>query len=305
MPKKSSRSTSPKAVLWSQWVGQRKKQLSMTNDPKTGKAVLGSVPDNLPLMERSQWLSDQRSMENAVELQWKWGQAGRNVFVLSPELAQHLTARDTDAVSLDVLRALPLDSFYVWEGVALDDLELDGFFFSSDDDRICISCLLSDERGDIELWAVGEAGESVTDFLTRESSPNGVVTRGQAEEILSHVVGVLLYLSAENAEISPDPMPSVPKRALAKAFKRDRLKPTYVGWREGASITASLRRAIPSSEGHHGKGTPKAPHMRRAHWHTYRVGEGRRDTQIRWVAPVFVNGADYDGETVTVRSVRQ
>ena len=41
-----------------------------------------------------------------------------------------------------------------------------------------------------------------------------------------------------------------------------------------------------------GKGSPKSPHSRRAHWHHYwkgKKGSPDRKPVLRWIAPVFVN----------------
>jgi hypothetical protein len=38
-----------------------------------------------------------------------------------------------------------------------------------------------------------------------------------------------------------------------------------------------------------GNGQPKAPHLRRAHKHTYRVGKGRKQTIVKWIDTIEVN----------------
>lgn len=42
-----------------------------------------------------------------------------------------------------------------------------------------------------------------------------------------------------------------------------------------------------------GRARPR-PHIRRAHWHTYRTGSGRTETTIKWVAPIPINITDGD-----------
>ena len=46
------------------------------------------------------------------------------------------------------------------------------------------------------------------------------------------------------------------------------------------------------------RAAPVRPHMRRAHWHLYWTGEGRRIPKIKWVLPVFVKGSSGDKHTV-------
>lgn len=38
-----------------------------------------------------------------------------------------------------------------------------------------------------------------------------------------------------------------------------------------------------------GLGMPKAPHVRKAHWHLYWVGKGRQEPHVKWLQPVLVN----------------
>ena len=44
-------------------------------------------------------------------------------------------------------------------------------------------------------------------------------------------------------------------------------------------------------------------HLRRAHWHTFRIGEGRRGYKVKWVAPTLVNVRDPETLPATVWSV--
>jgi hypothetical protein len=49
---------------------------------------------------------------------------------------------------------------------------------------------------------------------------------------------------------------------------------------------------------------PIRPHIRRAHWHKYHVGKGRKETKVLWIAPVYVcgNGKEIP---VTIREVKE
>lgn len=49
---------------------------------------------------------------------------------------------------------------------------------------------------------------------------------------------------------------------------------------------------------------PVRPHIRRAHWHKYRVGEGRKETKTLWLAPVYVCGSGKE-IPVTIREVKK
>lgn len=46
------------------------------------------------------------------------------------------------------------------------------------------------------------------------------------------------------------------------------------------------------------------PHIRRAHWHTYRIGEGRTGITLKWVPPVLVGGKGLEDLPATIRAVK-
>ena len=46
-------------------------------------------------------------------------------------------------------------------------------------------------------------------------------------------------------------------------------------------------------------------HVRRAHWHTFRVGEGRKKIQVKWLAPVVVNADGEQKNIVTINKVEE
>ncbi|MFM2415427.1 MAG: hypothetical protein RL385_150 [Pseudomonadota bacterium] len=55
-----------------------------------------------------------------------------------------------------------------------------------------------------------------------------------------------------------------------------------------------------------GGGPPRAPHLRRAHWHRFWTGprDGERAIRLRWLSPILV-GADSVPEHATVIPVRE
>lgn len=97
----------------------------------------------------------------------------------------------------------------------------------------------------------------------------------------------LLYLAADDPDIAdvdrPDRQPTRTKQTAGAA------RPTV--WDVGYRIATALRAAEAAVE--HGPTGPRRgprPHIRRAHWHTYRVGPGRAETRIRWIHPTVIGG---------------
>lgn len=74
-------------------------------------------------------------------------------------------------------------------------------------------------------------------------------------------------------------------------------------WVVGAAIGRQLREA----GRHSGAGATHAsprPHIRRAHWHHFRVGEGRQQLRLRWLHPLLV-GTRAGESPVVVHPVRE
>lgn len=122
-------------------------------------------------------------------------------------------------------------------------------------------------------------------------------TDGTIKDLAASLVPLLnlvLYLCAEGSDLG-DRRPSRPTPTRTKRgwrlFPPDR--PTI--WPVGARIGAALRAAhlaeqveAPRPITETGRATP-VPHVRRAHWHTYRVGPGRQDATLKWLPPIPVN----------------
>lgn len=121
------------------------------------------------------------------------------------------------------------------------------------------------------------------------------------------ILSLLLYLCSTNADMG-DFRPLVPKPVKTK--KGPRLFPPTqpalieVGYRLGGMI----RGAQDAKErlGHSPTGTTVAPHIRRAHWHTFWLGKAdeERRPDVRWMHPVAVNMNESVPDWVTYRRVK-
>jgi hypothetical protein len=87
-----------------------------------------------------------------------------------------------------------------------------------------------------------------------------------------------------------------------RLFPADKPTTWDIGMRIGAALRAATQRA--ESEPAGGTHASPRPHIRRAHWHSYRVGPGRAETILRWLAPIAVNVDDPGGLAATVRPVK-
>jgi hypothetical protein len=132
---------------------------------------------------------------------------------------------------------------------------------------------------------------------------DGTAWREQMPLMVRRAMSVIVYLCAENADLRPVVMPGAPaKKTRGRTGKRaPRTTVVEVGFQVGAALRA-WRRTDSDTRGHTGRHV--RPHIRRSHFHTYRVGPGRQQTRVKWLAPIPIN-IDGPADRPTVHPVRK
>lgn len=123
-------------------------------------------------------------------------------------------------------------------------------------------------------------------------------------------ISACYYLASKNAEIK-EVMISKSKRPVVKSAngkkpKRVAIKAYQVGYVLGKSFEEQIKARSSSTGQTTGPtgGLTVRPHVRRAHWHHYWVGEGRTVLEVRWIKPTLVLPGDKrEVELATVRRV--
>lgn len=117
-------------------------------------------------------------------------------------------------------------------------------------------------------------------------------------------VAHLLYTCSEKADVDK------PKASRTISKGKNRGQPTPgavlshpVGWRIGPAIKQTRERLERESDAGSSTGRTVAPHVRRAHLHTFRYGKGRQLKKVKWLPPIFVNadGEEFSPEGTIVR----
>lgn len=122
----------------------------------------------------------------------------------------------------------------------------------------------------------------------------------------SRVLNLLLYLCAEDPDYDRPPRRAKAKPAVTLSTERPPRAPTVTT--AGARIGAVIRKGYAAEKNRAekaGSHAPKAPHVRRAHWHHYWTGareSAERCLVLKWIPPVFVGGASAD--IVTIHPVK-
>lgn len=127
-------------------------------------------------------------------------------------------------------------------------------------------------------------------------------------EHLSGIISLVLYLCTANADISgregtPTRYKVQHTRRGPRVFGADHPRTWDVAVRLGAALR-SARARYESNPESAGTGSPKRPHIRRAHFHTYHIGAGRVDSILKWLPPIAVNVEGIDDIPAVVRDIQ-
>jgi hypothetical protein len=117
---------------------------------------------------------------------------------------------------------------------------------------------------------------------------------------------LLLYLCSEEPDLQG--VVKAPQASNKRRYAHTFIPPQadnllQVGFRHGGKIRMWRQefRARPVESS--GLGMPKAPTIRRAHYHLYWTGVGRTVPRVRWIAATAVNVRNLDDLPVLVRPV--
>lgn len=125
-----------------------------------------------------------------------------------------------------------------------------------------------------------------------------------SRKIIRYVINVLMYLSAVNAEVKFINSKSLRTHGKAKDTIKG-VKRYSVGERLGVRLKKFRSHVVRYEVDREESGsTHKSPimHIRRAHYHTYLVGKGRKIRRVKWLPPIVVNA---DGEEIDYISINE
>lgn len=233
----------------------------------------------------------------------------KGIYRLDRTLLDHLLAAPIERIPSDTLLRLPEWGVYV--EFPEPRLEMRGFFAHFDsvlggptDLHILVDGDTEEDDGLIPLLVrltddLGEAvrkGFQESDFHRLEAErffENSFVggrSRWSSPEelyrfLVTPLLSVLLYLCSEEPEIEKERGPAaIGAPRLEPRSRPERAVELPTVWKTGFKLGKQLRKVESSPH----QGSTVRPHMRRAHWHTYRVGKGRNRVELRWIVPTPV-----------------
>lgn len=152
-----------------------------------------------------------------------------------------------------------------------------------------------------ESMTLGEAQRQMYErFINSDSSMQGDGAPEAPSVIAAALGGIVpqvIYLCAANADVRALPAVATRKRPDGSAYKGKAPRVVEFGYRIGPQLGRARRAHEAGAAGTTGRKV--APHVRRAHFHTYKVGPGRAESLVRWLAPIPIN-VDKDAEKTTV-----
>jgi hypothetical protein len=108
-------------------------------------------------------------------------------------------------------------------------------------------------------------------------------------QVIERAVLLVLYLCTDDVDVSdPDRPGAQPRQAMEP-------RASETVWEVGYRIGTALRAArAGAAERHGGSHAGPAPHLRRAHYHSYWTGplDGPRELILKWLAPIPVGVGD-------------
>jgi len=239
----------------------------------------------------------------------------------------------SDDIPFSVLKRLPEWCIYIETPNFLVDgneihgvwVHLDTFGGADVDDlRVWVDCvvpfsiLMELKPGDIAT-NLNRRLSFIGDEFNGKKGVNKQYCASVMLRVLSTIVPLVLYICTQADEIgdgTKTPFKPIPKRikgGSVRLFPPDRITRWDVGVRMGAAIRSAKQSQAHGVGPDYLRNAPRA-HIRRAHWHSSRIGPRKladgtiinaqaRDFVVRWQPPIAVNVVDVAALPATIRPV--
>ncbi|MDR1911770.1 MAG: hypothetical protein LBQ52_05425 [Helicobacteraceae bacterium] len=228
---------------------------------------------------------------------WRWTQGIYQFNDLF--LTELLKTEPPQKIQAEILTRIPQWSLYVDFGDALSGYDMDGFFcYISDNSENQALNFVLNIRGRliamipmlIGAWSVEEAIKQIVGDQTD-------IKYSQNDVYLARILtSIVMYICSDKPDIAghiPGDFPSRPQLTKTKRgyrmFPPDKPRYYQIGGEIGKKIEAFEaeieKRRVESIAA--GKGTPKRPHLRSAHWHGFwsgkKDGSEERKYTLKWL----------------------
>jgi hypothetical protein len=271
---------------------------------KIGKKTLDEAAK---LTEQTIMSDDFLDKLGAIKNMVNWYYSGRQVYLFDDDFADLLSGQSTAdlKISADVFKQLPCSCFYVQRKYKNSV----GFFFDLQGDRMTMTEYFFDDAEKdyysesiaIELQYDISVEDLIYKILGSYAKKDKAGTKAMICDI-AEKLQFIVYLSAVNAEIAPVTKRQAQKKATTQHPQKSAV--ANVGYRIGVAVRKhrQIESSVSYQHSPQGHSAPKAPHIRRAHFHGYHTNNGY---QVKWLNTIFVNAERDDGDISTVHKVLQ
>ncbi len=256
-----------------------------------------------------------------TQLNWEW-EKYKQIYKFNPELYKLLTEEtDSDSVMADIfLSKLPFPCFYVDNPI--DDgegKEFVGFYVMTrlgidDVPELFIEFAQTDPERSYRFCAIPlikGSNKTIDELLTRQYTlagvdPKDIPQKEVFNEMCKKAINCVAYLCTDKVDVIKTRREVKAKSPKSSKKKPKTVKVGLVGDKIAKVIKESRVRYVYESEGKpHEKGSPKAAHIRRAHYHSFWTGKRsepeKRELIVKLISPIFVNGES--NNKVTIRKI--
>lgn len=288
-------------------------------------ALAIATQQNKNLFGQLQAVSDAQQIDALAP--WR---ISKEVFIIDESLEQMLFQQaDDTSVPAEILMQIPYPCFYIqFHHFEFQNRTISGAFvhleYDVNNDSSELRILFTFSNGSTLGFPIHinagnlENSEHITvqeaiDTIGTDSPLNALRGMMQTENnaikiALGKVLQIVLYLCAQNAEISPNKEQStVYKRGKKIRDSYAEIRKWDVGVRIGAAVKASVQSGASNSQSkEHSTHASPRPHMRRGHWHNFWTGSksapSERKLVLKWVAPTFIG--ERDDTPVVIHNVK-
>ena len=208
----------------------------------------------------------------------------------------------------EAIKRLPVNCYFVASS-RQDEIGFFSYIETVQDETFFHVISIDDVRGNQlhgaadSMWirdgqSIDEALKAWMDTINQGADYSEYYDR--AEDNLRAAIQTAYYLSAQNAEVSEVRIPKKkrPKRSNGTTLN---LRQWDVGYRIGNQFIERKKPQYSNPyddedgnivDDRQDRGNSPRPHVRRAHWHHYWAGEGKKTLILKWLAPIMVNGSN-------------
>lgn len=259
----------------------------------------------------------------------------KQVYLFDPAMEKVLInqADQNLKIPIDILNKIPFFCVYI-ETTTMEDM--DGFFvhFESDTNtgELELRFLIVLKDGDIfpipfHLIEGGTIADGINASFEKANENQHMLhtnkyeiddAKDYARDLCCKLLQLVLYVCSKNKEMIEDPVQKkITRQPKSFQFIKDKYREVQrwnFGEKSGdfirkfykthdfeeevkkkneTNITNNLKRSKTN-------GTPKRPHLRKAHWHHYWIGSDNKENrtlELKWMAPMFIHKDDVDEDT--------